>query len=207
MRKRRISPKEGRNASGIQQTRKTVSVDRWRCITVEFGDAPAIPAGPRISQVLDDITSERRWPAMARHLLQDPGSTYFRQALATYWITAGHHIRGQIGDERIVAELLRLVLPPYTGEAMVLYRGENALAYESGRIGFAWTPDMDVARMFGRGLNASPGGGLLLKARFAPGGILSGPNKYSLYLGERQYTTDPFAEVQIEVVERFPASE
>ncbi len=173
--------------------------------TVHVHDLPGIPVGPRISQVLDDITCEGRWARVVQGLHECGWTDYFQQAFASYWITAGHHIRHQIGDDRRLAEILRKVLPPYAGEALLLYRGENAAALEAGRVGFAWTPLRDVAEMFGRGLNAEPGGGVLLVGRFAPRDILSGPNRHSRHLGELQYTVDPCAYAAIEVVDRYPA--
>lgn len=43
----------------------------------------------------------------------------------TYWIEAGHHMRQQIWDDRLLVCLLRHLLPPYEGEAIELFRGEN----------------------------------------------------------------------------------
>ena len=59
--------------------------------------------------------------------------------------------------------------------------------------------------MFGRGLNAVGAGGVLLRARFEPEAIISGPNAHSNYLGEKQFTIDPFAQTAIAAVEFYPA--
>ena len=58
---------------------------------------------------------------------------------------------------------------------------------------------------FGSGLNAVGSGGVLLKAHFEPEAIISGPNAHSNYLGESQFTVDPFAVTTILATEFFPA--
>jgi hypothetical protein len=123
----------------------------------------------------------------------------------TYWIEAGHHIREQIGDDKLLVRLLRHLLPRYEGDTIELFRGENRNRWENKTIGLAWTANLDTARMFGGGLNAVGTGGLLLRARFESEAIISGPNAHSIYLGEGQFTVDPFAGTAILVVESYPA--
>ena len=128
-----------------------------------------------------------------------------RSAFGTYWIEAGHHIREQIADDQLLVQLLRHLLPSYEGNSIELFRGENNSRWKQKIVGFAWSPSADTARMFGRGLNAVNGGGVLLRAFFSPEAIISGPNMHSNYLGENQFTIDPFAETAISVIERYPS--
>lgn len=72
----------------------------------------------------------------------------------TYWIEAGHHIRDQIGDDRLLVCLLRHLLPPYEGKVIELFRGENRDRWKIRAIGLAWSTSAETARMFGSGLNA-----------------------------------------------------
>lgn len=123
----------------------------------------------------------------------------------TYWIEAGHHIREQIADDRKLVRLLRHLLPPYEGKTLELFRGENRSRWESKAVGLAWTTCADTARMFGRGVNAVGTGGVLLKASFESKAIITGPNSHSSYLGENQFTIDPFAGTVISATEFFPA--
>jgi hypothetical protein len=113
-------------------------------------------------------------------------------------------MREQIADDRKLVRLLRHMLPPYAGVAIELFRGENADRWKSGAIGFAWTPNAETARMFARGLNAMHTGGVLLKGKFEPSSIISGPNAHSKNLGEDQFTIDPFLLGTLLVTERFP---
>jgi hypothetical protein len=113
-------------------------------------------------------------------------------------------MREQIADDRLLVRLLRHLLPPYSGDALTLYRGENSTRWAAGSVGLAWTDKIDVARMFGGGLNAFNSGGVLLRGVFGPTAIISGTNAHSSYLGEAQFTVDPFGGAHIVVLETFP---
>lgn len=152
------------------------------------------------------IKEQGHWATYAATLLNERKlQAETMDQFGTYWIEAGHHIREQIGDDRLLVCLLRHILPPYGGKAIELFRGENRDRWSNGAIGLAWSASAETARMFGRGLNAVGSGGVLLKARFEPEAIISGPNAHSKYLGENQFTVDPFAITTISASEFFPA--
>lgn len=121
------------------------------------------------------------------------------------WIELGRRIRDQVGDDKTLALMLAALLPKYRGETIRLYRGENSERYEAGSIGFCWTPLIDKAEMFGRGLNAYHGdGGILLTTIADQASILAGPNAHSIHLGEHEHTVDPFSLRGIEVLCTYP---
>lgn len=152
------------------------------------------------------ITRERRWRAQAALMLSQPGYPAAAvDAFGSYWIESGHHIRAQVGDDSVLARLLRHLLPAYTGPRVELFRGENKAKLEIGSVGFAWTSDKEIARMFGRGLNAVGSGGVLLRSSFEPEQIVSGPNSHSVYLGENQFTVDSSLRMSVEILESYPA--
>lgn len=128
------------------------------------------------------------------------------EAFDTYWIEAGHHIRSQIGNDSVLMQLLRHLLPTYNGQAIELFRGENKTRWEQKAVGLAWTSNRETARMFGSGLNAVRSGGILLRAWFEPEAIVAGPNPHSTYLGEDQYTVDPSLLINIDTLEFYPAA-
>lgn len=121
-----------------------------------------------------------------------------------HWIEAGHRMREQIADDALLIRLLRLALPPYEGESAILFRGENFVRWQAGIVGLAWTPQVDVARMFASGLNAVGTGGVLFAAKFQPSAIVSGPNGHSGYLGEEQFTVNSQHAEDLQVLELFP---
>lgn len=124
----------------------------------------------------------------------------------TVWTELGGRIRNQVGDDRILAEMLRALLPKYQGENVELYRGENSERYKGGQIGFCWTPRIERAKMFAQGLNAYHGdGGVLLSTMANRSAIIAGPSAHSIYLGEYEYTLNPFFLGGIEVVKTYPS--
>ncbi|NNU45235.1 hypothetical protein [Ramlibacter montanisoli] len=156
---------------------------------------------------LDDlrqITARGEWKALAASVAATDTAVLRREDFETYWIEAGHQIREQVDDDRALIRLLRKMLPPYSGPGLDLYRGENVNRWRAGRLGLAWTLDVETARMFGRGLNAFYGGGVLLRARFEAPAILSAPSEHSRYLDEGQFTVDPFAGTGMVVIEVYP---
>lgn len=171
------------------------------------GAHPDMATTPMSIEHLREITRTGAWKPHALALLSGSApSRHFVGDFAAYWIEGGHHIRDQLADDRLLARLLRYALPPYEGPALTLWRGENRDRWQRRQIGFAWTSDLDVARMFGRGLHAVRSGALLLKGRFEPEAIISGPNRHSHYLGEGQFTVDPRYASSIAVVEAFPSA-
>jgi hypothetical protein len=151
------------------------------------------------------IKEKNSWSVYAISLLnEDKFTSEFIDSFGTYWIEAGHHMREQIADDRVLVRLLRHILPPYEGEAMELYRGENLKRWNDHAPGLAWTPNKTKAQMFGSGLNAVISGGVLLRATFKQCAIISAPNHHSKYLGEEQFTIDPFVHTEISAIEFFP---
>ena len=155
---------------------------------------------------LREITKANRWLAVAHAVTSGQRSNEFDDdSFATYWIEAGHRVREQVADDFLLVNMLRALLPPYTGGPVNLYRGENLGRWRAKNVGLSWTEDRQVARMFGRGLNAIQAGGVLLRGFFEPTSIICGPNEHSRYLQEEQFTVDISKLPYIEVLEDFPS--
>ena len=151
-----------------------------------------------------NITKQNLWSNYVHLLLtQSSHSQETIQNFGVYWIEAGHRIREQVSDDCLLVTLLRHILPIYKDNSVKLYRGENQERWELGKIGLAWTKNIDTAKMFASGLNSTPVGGVLLKGNFQPEAVISGPNAHSKYLGEDQFTIDPFCITNIEIIEKF----
>lgn len=127
-----------------------------------------------------------------------------REAFHLLWIEKGHFLREKMDDDEKLVELLKKLLPTYSGNGMVLYRGENLQRYQANKIGFCWTIDIVVARKFASGLNAYKSGGVLLCAEIEPLGILAGLHPHSSYLEESEITVNPFNLKNIKILESFP---
>ena len=154
---------------------------------------------------LRDITKASRWRDVARDVVLGRGCLASAEdQFGTYWIEAGHRIREQVSDDDLLSKMLRQLLPRYDGGQVILYRGENLSRWRDGKVGFSWTKEADVARMFGRGLNARGTGGVLLRGIFSPASIICGPNSHSKYLQEEQFTVDPSMTPSLEIVEEYP---
>ena len=175
-------------------------------MTLQIPDTPHTPNVLR--EIFERTTTRNLWRKKAGELLAsgdfDPA---FRQQFHTYWTVAGHHIRAQIDDDKVLISLLRLILPPYVGLSRTLYRGENLNRWNSGRIGLCWSDNISTARMFGRGLNATGAGGVLLQWQASNDAIIAGPSAHSLYLGESEYTLDLSETSGIMVIEQYPSSD
>ncbi len=123
----------------------------------------------------------------------------------TLWTEMGHRIREQVLDDNLLCDALRIMLPVYIGPGLKLYRGESVDRWKKQYYGFAWTEEIDIARMFARGLKGDYGpGGVLLSTDAPTEAIIAGPSKHSIYLGEHEYVVDWRQLREITPLERFP---
>ena len=129
---------------------------------------------------------------------------FAKERVHSIWIESGGHLRRKIRDDQLILRVLRRALPGYSGSGLTLYRGECRFLFDAGQLGFCWTPDLSVAEMFARGLNACESGGVLLKAYAPAKAILAGPNSHSEHLQEHEYTCDPSQMQSIDVLRHFP---
>jgi hypothetical protein len=145
------------------------------------------------------------WPvAIAQIMRAAKPSPAISASFHTYWIERGHRIREQVADDHTLLDALKILLPAYDGPPRTLYRGENADRWRTGRVGFAWTTQDRVARMFAEGLNALHGGGGLLLSTDAPANsIIAGPNEHSVYLDEHEYVVDRRLFGEIKILSRY----
>ncbi len=98
---------------------------------------------------------DHNWPLVFKKILEYQEILNFeKRNIHTLWTVNGGNIRRKIKNDKLVAQVLSLTLPGYIGEGLTLYRGECSFLYDSGQIGFCWTPEIDVAIKFASGLNA-----------------------------------------------------
>lgn len=148
---------------------------------------------------------DHNWPLVFKEILKNHKSLNFEKSkIHTLWTVNGGHLRRKINNDKLVAQVLSLTLPGYTGEGLTLYRGECSFLYDSGQIGFCWTPEIDVAIKFASGLNAIESGGVLLKAYAPSVAIFCSPNHHSAkQMEEFEYTCNPDLLEHITVIDRY----
>lgn len=157
----------------------------------------------------DYSISDETWSLIFRIVAKNHANFNFaKDKIHTLWTVNGGHLRRKIKDDELISKVLSVTLPRYHGDGLILYRGECRFLFEDGKIGFCWTPKLDVATKFARGLNSlEPGGGLLLKAYAPESAIFSSPNSHSInQMGEYEYTCNPKLLENIEVLDCFPCS-
>ena len=155
-------------------------------------------------QYFEKITEEEQWEQESRLLLKNKQlSSELINSFHTTWVVSGHRIRNQIANDVMLVKLLKHVLPEYSGQNIVLFRGENKNKWNEKSLGFCWTPSIDIAHMFASGLNSVPNGGLLLECEFKSEWIISSPCAHSEYLGENEYTVNPLEISNVKVLEEF----
>lgn len=129
---------------------------------------------------------------------------FAKNKVHTLWTVNGGHLRRKVKDDNLMTKVLSVALPGYDGEGLTLYRGECCFLYESGQIGFCWTPKIEVATKFAKGPNSIESGGVLLKAYAPSTAILAAPNKHSTeQMHEHEYICDPNLLESLELVTRY----
>ncbi|WID97005.1 hypothetical protein QO058_01590 [Bosea vestrisii] len=133
--------------------------------------------------------------------------TDFRFAFHSNWSVHSFRHRANIPNDDLIIRALRRVFPPYSGETLILFRGERASELEAGRIGLNWSTNRAVAEMFASGLCRCDGGeSVLLTATATPSAIITGPNdEIPKSVEEREHIVDPRMLVGITEIERLPA--
>jgi len=119
------------------------------------------------------------------------------------WIRNGQHLRLKAGSDRLVANVLSVLLKglPKPACDTLLYRGENRLRYDEGAIGFCWTDDVSVAKKFVVRNGHGNSNGVLIKALVPTSAVYALPiknPKHELF-GEKEYTCNPFEINNIEI--------
>ncbi|APC97928.1 hypothetical protein [Francisella frigiditurris] len=162
--------------------------------------ANSIIAGKYICDI-----SDKTWNSAFKYIISNLQLFKFdRDAIHLMWTENGGHIRKKVADDNLVLEFLKRTLPKYNGGNMTLYRGECEFLYKDNKIGFSWTPKIEVAKMFARGLNAIESRGVLLKANVSKNAILCEPNNHSSkWLREFEYICNPKLIKNIEVLKYF----
>jgi hypothetical protein len=127
-----------------------------------------------------------------------------RDAWLTIYVHYGDHIRLEVGKDLLLIRALRVLLPPYRGRAVTLYRGETFWNRCQRTYGVSWTNERDVAEGFANGyIPVSKGGSVLLQTRALPAAIICAPHRLNNRYGENEYLVDRPRLGRVTVLRRF----
>lgn len=100
---------------------------------------------------------------------------------------------------------LRVLLPPYRGLAVTLFRGDGARNCRRRTYGLSWTSERAVAEDFAkRDWRTTEGGSVVLQTLASPDAILCAPYLHDDRYGENEYLIDRRRLSCVTVLQRFP---
>lgn len=145
---------------------------------------------------------KKAWIIASEHNLRN---TDFSYLFRTEWTTRSHLIREAFADDNLLKAVLWNVLPPYKGNELIIWRGEQMARFNAGIVGFNWSTDKNSADIFASGLCTTySGGGILLKAKVSAKGVISGYGDHTIDPSERGIVVDPEHIIEIEEIAIYP---
>lgn len=126
------------------------------------------------------------------------------------WIAFGDSLRSNVNKDFSLIAGLRVLLPPYAGGPVQLFRGESFGNRKRRTYGMAWSSDRQVATAFARNrADLYEGGTVLLETVAAPEAVISAPALLLPGASVDEYVVDRRRLRAVRVLERFknPARE
>jgi len=128
-----------------------------------------------------------------------------RNAWLNIWISDGDGIRSEVRNGHILARALRVLLPPYTGGPVTLYRGDSSWNRKRRTYGVSWSLDRDVAEAYATGKwRTCKGGSVLLMTKAPANAIICAPHLLNNDHGKVAYVVDRRRLRSVCVLARFP---
>jgi hypothetical protein len=120
------------------------------------------------------------------------------------WISDGDSIRNEMREDRFLLPALRMLLPPYNGPAVRLYRGDSAFNRRRRTYGMSWSARRDVAEGFALGIWRRFRGGSVLLETLAPAeAIICVPHLHDDTFEEAEYLVDRRRLSSVKILARF----
>ena len=88
------------------------------------------------------------WDRAFRALVGHEVPMALRSRFANAWPDIGCALRNNVGDDLALIAGLRVLLPPYTGGPVQLFRGDSAWNRRRRTYGPSWTTNIEVAGQF-----------------------------------------------------------
>ncbi len=126
-----------------------------------------------------------------------------RQSFVSQWILNGDEIRDHCGQDTLLLDALRVLLPPYSGASRELFRGESFHNRRYRRYGMSWTLNIDIARDFACiHARMTEAGGVLLRAQVPADAIMFDPHTHANEYAEDEFIVDRRLLTRVDVIER-----
>jgi hypothetical protein len=183
-----------------EENRRRRAGSREFAQAVEAGDAERLVASIEALDNCGGWRSALRQCARLRAIQED-----MKSRLLELWRFSGDHIRLEVGDDRILIQALRAMLPPYDGPDLTLYRGDSAWNRRRRTYGLSWSGSREVADSFAAGAlwRSCRGGSVLLQAQVPAEAVISAPALLANGHGEDEYLVDRRHLSQVTVVKRY----
>ena len=160
----------------------------------------------RLCAAIEELETHCLWPQAIRlctHLTSVPAD--MQDALLEVWTHCGDALRGGAASDLIWVDALRVLLPPYTGPAVPLFRGEGAWNRRHRSYGMSWSANVGVADYFAsRGRSNYQGGTVLLQAEVPPEAIVCAPARLANGYAEDEFIVDRRRLRRVDVLKRYP---
>jgi hypothetical protein len=144
-----------------ERRRERQAIQAVRGAVQRFDPVHVVEAFEQLEFVLDGWRKAMR--AIVRLGVDPPAR--FRNKMLRVWAISGDHIRGEVQDDLLLADALRILLPVYRGPALRVWRGDSAWNRRRRTYGLSWSCDLNVADSFARGIwQTFKGGSVVLEA-------------------------------------------
>jgi hypothetical protein len=137
--------------------------------------------------------------------IHDVPNEFRERFLRGPWLVLGDHIRSEVGDDLILLDGLRSLLPRYRGPTRILFRGDSIYNRQRRTYGASWTESIDVARQYAQQgfWRTFEGGSVLVTTTAPPEAIICAPAIFDDCYAEQEYIVDRRRLTGIKVVQRF----
>lgn len=132
-------------------------------------------------------------------------SAEFQSSCFQLWLRNGDHFRDLTNGANVLAAGLRVLLPPYTGPALMIYRGDSWFNRCRRTYGLSWTASIEVGRHFAADTiwRTCVGGSVLLETMAPADAIVCAPGLIDDRYAEQEIIVEPRRLGKVKVVERF----
>lgn len=135
----------------------------------------AVAAGDRAAfvQALRSVEMTGSWRRAFEACRELSAPASFRKWFLGLWQSDGDSLRTEVGDDLVLIDALRAMLPKYRGSALTIYRGDSWENRRRRTYGLSWSTERPVGDVFARDRRSKyVCGTVLLTAEAPPEAVL-----------------------------------